>query len=203
MSSSLQHVGPTGLASNPFSQTRYTIKRPWLSFLGRKFHVYGADGQQVLFVRHKIMTFKDEWNIFSDESERVPLIRVKARQAIGLNIISDVTDASNGQHIGSVRNKGLKSILRDTWEILGDGESVIGKFVEDSNALLRRFLPILRGHWHMELDGQVIASLDQQFRFFAKEFHLEITSPGRGDPRLVIACAMLALMRELMREQQS
>src|SRR5436190_24155754 len=105
MSSSLQHVGSTGLATNPFAQTRYTIKRPWLSFLGRKFHVYGADGQQVLFVRHKIMTFKDEWNIFSDESERVPLLRVKARQAIGLNIISDVTDAQNGQHVGSVRNK--------------------------------------------------------------------------------------------------
>jgi hypothetical protein len=203
MSSSLQYAGSSSLAHGPFAHTRYTIKRPWLTFLGRKFYVYGPDGQQVLFVRHKLMTFKDEWNVYSDDTERTPLLRVKARQAIAMNIVTDVTDAQTGEPVGSVRNKGLKSIIRDTWEILGDGEQVIGKFSEDSNALVRRFIPLLLGHWHMELNGTVVAKLDQVFRFFAKEFTLEITAPGQGDPRFIIGCAMLALMREVMREQSS
>lgn len=199
--SSLQHAQPSALADR-FSETRYTIKRPWLTFLGRKFYVYGPDGRQLLFVRHKIMTLRDEWNIFSDDTETTPLLRVKARQAIAMNVITDVFDAATNHPIGTVRNKGLKSIVRDTWEVLGDGDRVIGSFTETSNALLRRFLPILLGHWHMELDGEVVAKLDQVFRFFAKEFTLEITVPHRVDSRLVIGCAMLALMREVMRESQ-
>jgi uncharacterized protein YxjI len=201
MSSSLQRAGSSSLAPTAFSHARYTIKRPWLSFLGRKFYIYGADGQLVLFVRHKVLTWRDEWTIFTDESERVPLLRVKARQAMGMNIITDVFDAQSNELVGSVRNKGLKSILRDTWEILGEAEVVRGTFTEDSNALLRRFFPIMVGHWHMQLDGQVVAKLDQVFRFFVKEFTIDITAPGAVDGRLVIGCAMLALMREVMRER--
>lgn len=196
----LQFAGPSGLSRGAFSHARYTIKRPFFTFLGRKFYVYGPSGEQVLFVRHKLMTFKDEWNIFSDDSEQQPLLQIKARKAIGLNIITDVIDVKTGQIVGSVRNKGLKSIIRDTWEILGDNETVTGQFSEESNALLRRFLPILLGHWSMEQNGTVVAKLDQVFRFFTKEFTLELTAPGKGDPRFIIGCAMLALMREVMRE---
>lgn len=196
----LQFASPSGLSRNAFSHTRYTIKRPFFTFFGRKFHVYGPNGEPVLFVRHKLMTFKDEWNIFSDESEQEPLLQVKARKAIGMNIITDVIDVKTGQIVGSVRNKGLKSIIRDTWEVLGENEAITGQFGEESNALLRRFLPILLGHWQMQVNGVVVAKLDQVFRFFVKEFTLELTAPGKGDPRFIIGCAMLALMREVMRE---
>ena len=203
MTNALAPAGPVSLSADPFSHTRFTIKRPWLSLFGRKFHVYAPDGQMVLFVRHKIFSWKDEWTIFSDESEKTPLLKVKARQAIGLNIITDINDADSGHIIGSVRNKGLKSIVRDTWEILGDtDDQTRGLFTEDSNALLRRFIPLLLGHWHLEIDGQQVAKLDQVFRFFSKEFTLEITTPGKVDTRLAIGCAMLALLREIMRESR-
>lgn len=192
-----------GLTVDPFSVTRFTIKRPFFSLFGRQFRVFGPDGQLLLFVRHKMFTLRDEWNIFRDESEQAPLIRVKARQALAINIVTDVFDAVTGSTVGTVRNKGLKSIVRDTWEILGDSEDQVrGQFVEDSNALLRRFIPLLLGHWHMEVEGQAVAKLDQVFRFFTKEFTLEITNPGRVDPRFIIGCAMLALMKEIMREQK-
>jgi hypothetical protein len=196
---SLAHAPQSGLAAGPFAHPRYTIKRPFLTLFGRKFHVYGADGSLVLFVRHKLFALRDEWNIYSDESEQTPLLRVKARQIIGLNIVSDVFDAQTGQLLGSARNKGLKSILRDTWELLDEHEQVRGIFTEDSSAILRRFIPLLLGHWHMEVGGREVARLDQVFRFFVKEFTLEV-SGGGVDPRFAIACAMLALMREVMRE---
>jgi len=199
--SSLQTMGGRELASGPFSHRRYTIKRPWLTFLGRKFYVYDESGQLVVFVQHKILTFKDEWNMFADEAMQRPLLRVKAKKAIALDSVSDITDAQTGMLVGSVRNKGLKSIVRDTWELMGDVEQPIGKFVEDSSALLRRFIPLLRGHWHVERDGRVVAKLDQLFRFFGAEMTLEIVEPGVVDPRLVVACAMLAVMREVVREQ--
>lgn len=201
--SALQVAGSTGLSVDPFSHTTFTIKRPFFTLFGRSFSVYSPDGQLVLFVKHKVFTFKDEWNIFRDESEQVPLIRVKARQAIAMNIVTDVFDATTGNVVGTVRNKGLKSIIRDTWEVLGATEAEVrGSFTEDSNALLRRFIPLLLGHWHMDIDGTPVAKLDQVFRFFTKEFTLEITAPGRVDPRFIVGCAMLALMKEIAREQQ-
>lgn len=199
----MDNLATTGSrAAAPFGFGHYTIKRPFLTLFGRKFHVFGPDGQQVMYVKHKILTFKDEWNIFSDESESNALLRVKARQAIGLNIITDVFDAKSGEKVGAVRNKGLKSIVRDSWEVLDTNDNVVGQFGEDSNALLRRFIPVLLGHWHMEIGGSSVAKVDQVFRFFTKEFTLAISEQRKVDPRLVIGCAMLALMRELMRESQ-
>jgi uncharacterized protein YxjI len=191
-----------GSAAAPFALGQYTIQRPFLTLFGRKFRVLGPDGALVMFVRHKILTFKDEWNIYTDESESNALLRVKARQAIGLNIVTDIFDAKTGEKVGAVRNKGLKSIVRDTWEVLDTSDNIVGKFGEDSNALLRRFLPILLGHWHMEMGGTTVAKVDQVFRFFTKEFTLSISDGRKVDPRLAIACAMLALMREIMRESQ-
>ena len=109
-------------------------------------------------------------------------------------------DANTNQPIGAVRSKGLKSILRDTWEVLGPGDQVIGTFQEDSNALLRRLLPLLLGRWHMEVNGREVARVQQVFRFFTKEFTLQLV-PGGVDPRFAIACALLALTREIMRER--
>lgn len=187
-----------GLSASPFSHTKYTIIRPYFSLFGRTFRVY-ANGVQVLYVRHKVFSLKDRWSIFTDDSMTVPLISVGARQAFKIDMVTDVFDATTNQVIGTIRNKGWKSIVRDTWEILGPDESVVGHFQEDSNAFLRRIFPILLGKWHLEMHGREVARIAQVFRFFQKEFTLEIV-PGAVDPRFALACSLLALMREIARE---
>lgn len=190
---------PQALSLGPFAHTRYTIKRPWFTILGREFRVFDPAGNQVLYVRHKLLSFKDKWSIFTDDSMRVPLVSIGARQAFGLNIVTDVVDAATQQPIGAVRSKSLRSLLSDTWEILGPGDQVIGRFQEDSNALLRRLIPLLLGRWHLEVHGREVARLQQVFRFFSKEFTLDLV-PGAIDPRFAVACALLALTREISRE---
>ena len=196
----MMHPGQA-MAAGPFAHGTYTIKRPFFTFLGREFRVFDPQGHQVLYVRHKVFSLKDRWNIFTDQTMQMPLVSVGARQVFGIDITTDVFDAQTNQPIGAVRSKGLKSILRDTWEVLGPGDQVIGSFQEDSNALLRRFLPVLLGQWHMDMHGREVARLKQVWRFFAKEFTLEIV-PGAVDPRFAMACALLALTREIMRESR-
>ena len=190
----------SAMAAGPFGHGTYTIKRPFFTFLGREFRVYDPNGNQVLYVRHKVFSLKDRWSIFTDDSMQTPLVSIGARQIFGIDITTDVFDAPTNEPIGAVRSKGLKSILRDTWEVLGPGDQVIGKFQEDSNALLRRLLPMLLGRWHMEVNGREVARVQQVFRFFTKEFTLHV-EPGAVDPRFAIACALLALTREIMRER--
>ncbi len=191
--------GASMLPANLMHPT-YKVTRPFWSFLGRKFHVYGPDGALVAFVKHPLLKLRAEFTIYTDESEQIPLLHVKARQLIGLNICNDVFDPS-GVKVGTIRSRGLKSIVRDTWDLLDANDQPIGLMQEDGASLLRRFIPLLLGKWHVELGGQEVAKVKQVFRFFAKEFSLDVSmSQGRIDPRFAIACAVFALMAESRRE---
>lgn len=199
--SNLANVGSSELAAGPFSHTTYAIKRPFFSFFGREFRVFAPNGAQVLYAKHSF-SWKDQWMIYADDTQKVPLLRVAAREAIAVNITTDVFDAASGQKVGTIRSKGLKSILRDTWEILDGNDQPVGMMQEDSMAMMRRMLPFIMGKWHAEIGGTTTARITQQFRFFTKEFSLDVSpSQGRMDPRFAVACAFLALMKELQREK--
>ena len=194
----------TGLAAGPFAHPRYTIKRPFFSFLGRKFHVYAPDGSLVMFIKHPLLKMRQEFTIYTDESESTPLLTIKARAIIALNMAMDVFDARTGEKVGTVRTRGLKSILRDTWDILDANDQVVGMMQEDGAAILRRFFPLLTSKHHVELGGTTVTQIRQIFRFFVKEFELDLSmSQGRIDPRFAVACAMLCLMAETRREQSN
>jgi uncharacterized protein YxjI len=193
-----------GLQAPAFSHQHYKVTRPWLSFLGRKFYVYSPDGALAAYVKKPVFKLKQEFTIFADEGERQPVLTVRQRQLIGLNIAHDVFDSASGQKVGTIRNKGLKSIIRDEWELLDASDQVVGMMQEDGAALLRRFFPILTGKWHVELSGQPVAHVRQNFKFFAKEFELDLSSgQGRIDTRFAIACALFALFAEAGREDRN
>ncbi len=197
-------MGPVaygGLAVQPFAHPTYTIKRPFWSLLGRKFHVYAPDGSLVCFVKHPLLKLRQEFTLFADESESQPLLTIRSRQVIALNRCLDVLDARTGERVGTLRSRGLKSLLRDTWDILDPSDQPVGLMQEDGAALLRRMFPLLTGKWHIELHQQEVAKVNQVFRFFVKEFTLDLSmNQGRVDARFAIACALLALMAETARE---
>ena len=201
MTTDLAVAGPTGLALDPFSLTHFTIRRPFWSIFGRTFKVYGPGESLVLYVKHPMFSFSDEWTVWADESETRALITVKLRKIISLDITHDVYDARTGALLGAFRMQKLKSIVRDTWDVLDAGSNPVGVMQEDSMGLLRRFVPLLLGHWHLSIGEQIVAQVDQVFRFFVKEFTLDTSSNGgRVDPRVAIAGALLALRREIHRE---
>src|SRR6266545_567107 len=129
--------GGTGLAPDRFGYDHYTIKRPFFSFFGRRFHVYGSDGRLVLFVKHPIFRWREEFNVFTDDSERVPVLTVRARQIVALDLAHDIIDAGSGQRVGTLRRRGWKSIIRDHWDILDEHDQPVGAVEEQGNALLR------------------------------------------------------------------
>lgn len=196
------HQGQQGMVPSALMHPVLTIKRPFWSLLGRKFHVYAPDGSLVAFVKHPLLKLKQEFTIYTDESETVPLLHVKGRQLIALNMSFDVFDAATGQMVGSIRRRGLKSIFRDTFELLAPNEQVVGVCEEEGAAFLRRLFPILLGKWKIELGGQLVGQIRQVFRFFVKEFTLDLTqNQNRIDPRFAIALGIFALMMESARER--
>ncbi len=181
----------------------YTIRRPFFSFLDRTFRVTDGDGRLVALVRHPIMRLREQFQVFADEARTQPIANIQARQMIALNFTYDVTDPQTGAWLGTLRSRGLKSILRDTWDALDQGEQPIGLLEEEGLSWLRRLLPILLGKWRIDMNGATSARVDQVFRFFVKEYRLTLQTQGRrDDPRFLLACALLAVMRENRREER-
>jgi hypothetical protein len=194
---------PAAPQQSRFAHQQFTIKRPFLSFLGRKYYVYAPDGSLVLFLKHPLMKLRGEFTIFTDETESTPLLVVRARNIVALNMAHDVIEPQTGEKTGSIRSRGMKSIIRDTWDILDANDQVIGLMEEEGFALLRRFLKFLPGRHKIELDGQLVATFKQKFRFFTKEAVLDLSPGGdKLDPRFGVACALLALMKESAREEK-
>ncbi len=197
-SNALVPAGETALQAGPFSHKRYVIKRPFWTLFGRVFRVYDPSGVQVLKVRHP-MRWRDSVKFYTDEGERTPVLFVEARKAIALNMTYDFTSDA-GEHVVMFRARGLKSIVRDVWDVLDSAEQPIGVLEEVGSSLLRRFFPILLGKWQLKIGERVVMRMKQKFRFFVKEFELEIE--GDGDARVALGGGMLALMNEISREQR-
>jgi hypothetical protein len=202
----MSQIVPTqsaALAQGAFAHASYVIKRPFLSFFGRTFRVFAPSGALAMFVKHPLMKLREEFQVFADESEQVPLLRIRTREIVAINPTTDVFDAASGEKVGTLRLRGLKSMFKDTWDLLDGNDQPIGLMSEDS-ALLHRLFPLIPGKWHVELGGAEVMRVAQLFRFFTKEFAVDLTpSQGRLDPRFGAACALLALMRELHREAKT
>jgi len=197
-------AGGQQLAAGPFAHPMYTVKQSYWAFLGRTTRVLSPDGMLVAYIKRPVFKWKEEMIIYADEAQTMPLLMIKARQAIAINLVRDVFDSSTGELVGSIRQRGLKSMFRDTWDILDPHEQQVGLMQEDGNSFLRRLFPILLGKWHIELHAQPVAYIKQVFRFFAKEYTLDMTpNQGRMDPRFAMALAVLALYAETRREQGS
>ena len=200
MPSALQMAGQRGLAA--FSHASYTLVRPLFSWR-RIYRVYAPDGSLAAFVQQPWFRWRTELTIFTDESETEPVLVIKNRRFAAVNMEHDLFDAQSGQRLGVVRTRGLRSLFRDTWDILDADERPAGMMIEEGPWFWRRFIKIIPGRHRIELGGRDVAEITQVFHFFRREFDLEILQVDDPiEPRFAIACALIAMMADLRRENR-
>lgn len=187
---------------NPkFSHTQYLARKKVLSLLGAKFHIYDSSGQLVLFSQMKAFKLKEDIRLYSDESMKDELITIQARSVIDFSATYDVIDTVTGERLGSLRRKGMKSILKDEWVILSPSESEIGFIKEDNRllAMLRRFLiSLIPQKFHVEMNSRTVAVFKQNFNPFVGKLNLDFSldTSNQLDRRLGLAAAVLLLVIE-------
>jgi len=149
--------------------------------------------------KHPLLKLREEFTVYADEAQTKPLLFMKSKQVIAINFAFDVTDATTGEVMGTVQKRGLKSIVRDKFLILDPAGTEVGYMEEQGASIMRRIFPWLTSKHAIFIGGSQVAYIRQRFRFFTKEFDVEMT-PGGTDPRFVLACALLALIAEARRE---
>ncbi|RPJ17100.1 MAG: hypothetical protein EHM33_33265 [Chloroflexi bacterium] len=179
-----------------FQFPTYLLKRQAIALAG-KFRFYDPAGRLVMFSEQKMFRLREDIRVFSDENKSQEVLSVKARQIIDFSAAYDVVDTAMNQKVGALRRKGLRSILRDEWEVLDANDNVIGKLFEDSVglALLRR---LVLGSWlpqnyDMTVGETRVADLKQNFNLFRYELNLDFSMDAGHllDRRLGIAAGIL------------
>ncbi len=183
------------------NQSHYVIKRKFWSFFERIFRVWTGDGQLIMYIKHPLLKLREEFMVYGDEAQTIPMLRVKSKQVIAINFSYEITDANTGAVLGSVQKKGLSSIIRDKFILFDASAQEIGYAEEQGASIMRRFFPWLTSKHAIFVGGQQVAFIKQTFRFFTKEFVVD-TQPSQLDPRFVLAVALLALIAEARREDR-
>lgn len=182
---------------NPiFQHPSYLLKRQAIALTG-KFRFYDPLGNLVMFSEQKMFKLREDIRVYSDEAKTQEVLSIKARQFLDFSAAYDVVDTAMNQKVGVLRRKGLRSLLRDEWEVLDANDSVKGLLFEDSMglALLRR---LVLGNWLPQnydiTFGQTrVADLKQNFNLFRYELNLDFSMDvaHQLDRRLGIAAGIL------------
>jgi hypothetical protein len=163
-------------------------------------------GNALAFLRKKVFTWKDEIRVFTDETQSLELLRIKARKIIDWGAAFDVTDSINNQKVGALKRRGWKSVIRKEWTIMDAQDQEIGRVREDSAmlAFVRRFITaLLPQAYTFELNGQQVGTATQNWNLFAPRMYVDFTAdPGkRLDRRLAVAAVVLMMAVEGRQQQ--
>jgi uncharacterized protein YxjI len=184
-----------------FQSDQYLLKRQVFALTG-KLRFYDLDGKLLLFSEQKMFKLREDIRLYSDESKTQEVMSIKARKIIDFSSAYDVVDTASGEKLGALRRKGLKSILRDEWEVLDPNDQVVGLLFEDNMALalLRRFITgsWLPQNYEVTIGGQKVADVKQRFNPFRYELALDFTmdTSHRLDRRIGLAAAVLLAIIE-------
>ena len=182
---------------NPiFQHPRYLLKRQAIALTG-KLRFYDPNGTQVMFSEQKMFRLREDIRVYSDESKAQEVLSIKARNIMDFSASYDVVDTALNQKVGVLRCKGLRSLLRDEWEILDANDRMVGLLFEDNIglALLRRLLlgSLLPQNYDMTFGETRVGDLRQNFNPFRYELNLDFSMDVSRllDRRLGIAAGIL------------
>ena len=176
---------------------------------GPQINVLDAGGRTVAYVKQKIFRLKEDVEVFTDESRRTPLWRMKADRIIDWSAAYRITDASSAL-LGTLRRKGGRSLWRATYVITDPNDQEIGGIHEKDpwtkvlDGLLS-LVPILGEFTGYFLNPSYLVShrddvaLEVRKRPALFETRFSIEQVGGVDPRseaLLLASVMMMVLLE-------
>ena len=179
-----------------FSHPRYLLKRQVFALTG-KFRYYDPSGRLVLFSEQRMFKLREDIRVYTDERKTREVLQIKARQIIDFAAAYDVIDSATGQKVGVLRRKGMRSLVRDQWDILDAQDRLVGTLQEDSVglAMLRRLLlgALLPQNYDVLFGNTRVADLKQRFNPFRYEMDVDFSfdPDQRLDRRVGLAAGIL------------
>ncbi len=190
--------GTTSRGLHPaFEHRHYLFRRKVLKLFGGAFHIYDENGKLLFYSKQKAFKLKEDFRIYSDESQSEELLTIKTPQIFDISATYNVYDKTTGEPVGAIKRKGLKSFIKDEWIFLSRDGQEIGKLTErdmTSAILCRLFRFIPQTYIITSSGGKGVAEIKRHFNLFVLKYTMRITEPEPSiDRRLLIAAGILLM----------
>ncbi len=187
----------------PFQHPSYLVRRKVFKLVGGAFHVFDPAGNVVLYSKQKAFKLREDIRIYTGEDMGTEVLTIRTDKIIDLGATYHVHDSQQGGvRVGSLKRKGLKSMLRDEWIILDPSGQEVGIIQEDSVALalLRRLMVgwLLPQKYNGTIGNNPVSLFTRNFNPTVSKVSLEFSMDTHGqlDRRLGIAAAIMLLAIE-------
>jgi len=186
----------------PGQGEKYTLRRKVFKLFGAGFHIYGPGGKVVAYCKQRAFRLREALTVFTDDSETTVLMRIGTQQIIDFGAAYQVTLAS-GDVIGSMRRRGMRSLLRDEWMVFDESGKHVAGLIEDSGmlAMMRRVLEnaswLMPQTFHLRRAGDAetatpIATFRTHFNPFVYRLGVAVHTPDEVvDDLMILALACL------------
>ncbi|HEX6308726.1 MAG TPA: hypothetical protein VFZ69_11090 [Longimicrobiales bacterium] len=91
--------------------------------VARQLAVRDSQERLLMYVKQKAFKLKEAITVFADEEQTHPLYRIGADRVIDFSATYTITDRDGG-YVGAVRQKGMRSLWRSTYEIVRGGDVI-------------------------------------------------------------------------------
>ena len=180
-----------------------------ITSLANDFVATDANGKEVAYVRQKMLKFKEDIEVFQDESRSSLNYRIKADKWIDFSAAYSFTD-DKGAKVGKIGRKGWSSLWKAHYEIFDQNDEL--KFhVNEENGWVKVMdgllgqVPILGGltgyffnpkYLITDIHGQKAARLTKQASFWGRRFLVDKLSAlqGHDDDNIVLGLMMMVLL---------
>lgn len=178
-----------------FMHNYYLFRKKVFKIFGGAFHAYDENGTVLLYSKQKAFKLREDFRVYTDERQIEELLTIKTPQILDIGATYNIMDATTGEHVGAIRRKWLKSIVKDEWIFLSRDGSEIGKLAESSMlaALASRLIKLIPQTYTItSADGRTVAQIKQHFNPFVLKYSMSIIAPDISfDRRLLISAGIL------------
>ncbi len=100
--------------------------------LAPQIYITDAQDQPVLYVRQKILNLREDVRIFRDDTKTDEVFRIQADRIIDIGARYRFMDSNIGQPLGSIKQRGLKTIWKAHYDLEDNNEKVTHAITEDN-----------------------------------------------------------------------
>ncbi|CAN5370146.1 hypothetical protein BH10ACI1_BH10ACI1_32600 [soil metagenome] len=177
--------------------------------LASQIYLRDANGNLVGYVKQKLLKLKEDINVFADEGQTQHLFNIKADRMLDFSANYCFTN-SQGNVLGSIRRKGMRSIWKANYEISDASNNLVMQIHEENGWIkvgdaLFGELPIIGmftgyvfnpSYMVSRMDGSPVARLKKEPAFFEGKFNLDpqIQLTGNDETLVLLGVLMMTLL---------
>jgi uncharacterized protein YxjI len=171
--------------------------------------VVDATGQLVSYVKQRAFRLKEDVTIFADEAQTQPAFHIKANRIIDIGATYSIGTA-DGRPLGALRQRGMRTLWKATYDILDDAGSAVG-LIHEKDAWVKvidgligeiPFLGFVIQQWINptylidSAEGVTVLRMRKQPSLIERRFTVEQEAPlpSRLEPLALPAVLMVVLL---------